>query len=127
METRDNNKVVGWFDKILLTLAGILVSLFDGIRHAIDHANPSLFGLVATLLPFLLPLPVAFMTSHSAQEFFDWDPWAANVLGFGLEGLGLLVWVKLVDAMIANINSKNERLGEFVGFLWGVAIAYEMV
>src|SRR5688572_24900952 len=121
METRDNNKVVGLFDKILLTLAGILVSLFDGIRHAIDHANPSLFGLVATLLPFLLPLPVAFMTSHSAQEFFAWQPWAANVLGFGLEGLGLLVWVRLVDGIIASITTKNEKVENYVTFLWCVA------
>ncbi len=115
-------KVMGW---LVDTLARSLVTLFDGVKSAVDHANPSLFGLVATLLPFALPLPVAFMTSHSAQHFFNWDPWAANVLGFGLEGLGLLVWVKLVDGIIANIQTQNERVENFVTFLWGVAIAYE--
>ncbi len=115
-------KVMGW---LVDTLARSLVTLFDGVKSAVDHANPSLFGLVATLLPFALPLPVAFMTSHSAQHFFSWEPWAANVLGFGLEGLGLLVWVKLVDAIVASVQSANEKIENYVTFLWGVAIAYE--
>jgi hypothetical protein len=127
MNTNEKNAAVSFVDKILMTLAGMLVSLFDGLKHAVDHSNPSLFALVATLLPFLLPLPVAFMTSHSAQKFFNWDPWAANVLGFGLEGLGLLVWVKLVDGIIANVQSKNEKVENYVTFLWFVAIAYEAV
>src|SRR6266498_1556093 len=102
----EKNAVVSIVDNIFMTLAGMLVSLFDGLKHAVDHSNPSLFALVATLLPFALPLPVAIMTSHSAEKFFSWDPWAANVLGFGLEGLGLLVWVKLVDDIIASVQSK---------------------
>ncbi len=121
----DKNKIVQATDTLFGTLAGVLVSFFDGLRQAVDHANPSLFGLVATLLPFALPLPVAFMTAHSAQKFFQWDPWAANVLGFGLEGLGLLVWVMLVDAIVARLNNDNEKINDFVNFLWGVAIAYE--
>jgi hypothetical protein len=121
------NTIVKMMDWIVNTLAQTLVSLFDGVKNAVDHANPSLFGLVATLLPFLLPLPVAFMTSHSAQEFFKWEPWAANVLGFGLEGLGLLVWVKLVDGIIASVQSNNQKVENYVTFLWCVAIAYEAV
>ena len=117
-------KVVG---ALVDTLARSLVELFDGAKNAIDHANPSLFALVATLLPFALPLPVAFMTAHSARTFFEWDTWAANVLGFGLEGLGLLVWVKLVDGIIANVTSQNEKVENYVTFLWFVAIAYEAV
>lgn len=121
----EKNAIVKATDSLMSTLAKMLVSLFDGVKEAVDHANPSLFGLVATLLPFALPLPVAFMTAHSAQTFFGWDRWAANVLGFGLEGLGLLVWVKLVDAIIARVQSNNEKIADFVSFLWGVAIAYE--
>src|SRR5688500_7749970 len=107
MNTQEKNTLVRATDGLINTLAQMLVSLFDGVKNAVDHSNPSLFSLVATLLPFALPLPVAFMTSHSARDFFSWDPWAANVLGFGLEGLGLLVWVKLVDAVIASVTSKN--------------------
>lgn len=123
----ENNSFVKVMSWLVDTLARTLVTLFDGVKSAIDHANPSLFGLVATLLPFALPLPVAFMTAHSAQKFFGWDPWAANTLGFGLEGLGLLVWVKLVDGIIARTQSQNGKVEDFVNFLWGVAIAYEAV
>src|SRR5919106_2107453 len=114
----EKNTIVRLMDWLVDTLAKTLVSLFDGVKNAVDHANPSLFSLVATLLPFALPLPVAFMTSHSAREFFAWDPWAANVLGFGLEGLGLLVWVKLVDGIIASVQSKNDKVENYVTFLW---------
>jgi hypothetical protein len=44
------------------------------------------------------------------------------VLGFGLEGLGLLVWVRLVDAIIA---SDNKEITNSLTFLWATAIAYE--
>lgn len=123
----DRNLIVSVMDWIVNTLARTLVSLFDGVKSAVDHANPSLFSLIATLLPFALPLPVAFMTSHSAQTFFQWSPWASNVLGFGLEGLGLLVWVKLVDAYIASLNTTNEKIDNFVGVLGLTAAAYEVL
>ncbi len=106
-------------------IARTLVELFDGAKKAIDHSNLSLFALVATALPFLLPLPVAFMSSHSAQKFFGWDPWAANVLGFGLEGLGLLAWVRLVDSVLDTIRSNNSKLSNLVYIYGLVALVYE--
>jgi hypothetical protein len=123
----EKNIIVRMMDWLVDTLAKTLVSLFDGVKNAVDHANPSLFALVATLLPFLLPLPVAFMTAHSAQRFFDWDMWAANTLGFGLEGLGLLAWVKLVDAVLDQVRSNNAKVSNVV-FLYGVvALTYEIL
>jgi hypothetical protein len=123
MNTKDNyNSIVRVFAAFVDTLARSLVVLFDGLRDAVTHANPSLFGLVATLLPFALPLPVAFMTARSAQQFFEWDTWAANVLGFGLEGLGLLAWVRLVDGII---ESDQTDIANSLAFLWGVALSYE--
>jgi hypothetical protein len=126
---KDNplNTLVRIVEHIVDVLAGILVALFDGIKNAVDHANPSLFALVATLLPFALPLPVAFMTAHSARTFFGWDPWAANVLGFGLEGLGLLAWVKLVDAVLEQVRSKNEKIANVVLMYAAVALVYELL
>lgn len=125
MENKNKNTVVGVFDWIFDTLARILVSLFDGIRNAVEHATPSLFGLVATALPYALPLPVAFMTAHSAEVFFGWDSWAAWTLGLGLEGLGLLVWVRLAEAVLYSVNNNSEGVENLVTYLAIVAISYE--
>src|SRR5688500_17731979 len=123
----EKNVIVRMMDWLVDTLAKTLVSLFDGIKNAVDHANPSLFALVATLLPFALPLPVAFMTAHSAREFFGWDPWAAHVLGFGLEGLGLLAWVKLVDSVLDQVRSNNQKVTNVVLLYGAVAVVYEIL
>ena len=123
----DKNTIVRMMDWLVDTLAKTLVSLFDGVKNAVDHANPSLFALVATLLPFALPLPVAFMTAHSAKAFFGWDPWAANVLGFGLEGLGLLAWVKLVDSVLDQVRSNNQKVTNVVMLYGVVALVYEIL
>lgn len=106
-------KIVAWIVDIL---ADAIVTLFDGLRRTMVHANPSVFSFLATVLPLVLPLPVAFMTSSSARHFFNWDPWAANVLGFGLEGLGLLAWVFAVEAYLS---------GRGLWLFGSVAIAYE--
>ncbi len=128
MSDRNDNPlypIVHVLSHVVDVVARLLVVLFDGIKDAVDHANPSLFALVATLLPFVLPLPVAFMTAHSAQHFFGWEAWAANVLGFGLEGLGLLAWVKLVDAVLEQIRAG--RWGWVVSIYGLVAFVYELL
>lgn len=106
-------RIVAW---IIDVLADAIVTLFDGLRRTMVHANPSVFAFLATVLPLVLPLPVAFMTSNSARHFFGWDSWAANTLGFGLEGLGLLAWVFAVEAYL------HKRGLMLFG---SVAIAYE--
>lgn len=123
----EKNTIVKIIDWLVDTFAKSLVSFFDGLKNAVEHANPSLFSLVATLLPFALPLPVAFMTSNSAQHFFKWEVWSSNTLGFGLEGLGLLAWVKLVDAVLDHVRSNNEKVSNVVLMYGAVAVVYEIV
>jgi hypothetical protein len=125
MNEQKPNIIVTAAEWIFDTIARVLIVLFDGLRKAVEHATPSLFALVATVLPYALPLPVAFMTAHSAQTFFSWDAWAAWTLGLGLEGLGLLVWVRLVDGVIA--RTSNEKIDDYVNFLALIAVAYEVV
>jgi hypothetical protein len=66
----EKNIVLRVIDWVIQTLSGVVVIIFDGIHNAVNHATPSLFAMVATLLPFLLPLPGAFMSAHSAVQFF---------------------------------------------------------
>ncbi len=107
---------------IMDVLARAVVAFLDGLNDAVEHSSSPLFGVVATFLPFALPIPVAFMTANSAEKFFAWDAWQAVTLGIGLEGLGLLVWVWLVEAMISN----DPALQGARTFLAGIAAAYEV-
>ncbi len=113
------------FKHVIGVLEGILIATFDGLRDTTTHASPSLYSLVAVVLPYCIPLPVAVMTAASAQKFFGWPAWAAAVLGFGLEGLGLLAWVKLVDAILDTMHSSNQKLTTMVVVYAFTAMAYE--
>jgi hypothetical protein len=121
MNNENDNFLVKIAAGIIHTFERLLVVFFDGLDNAVNHANPSMFSLDATLLPYVLPLPVAFMTAHSAQAFFGWDMWAAYVLGFGLEGLGLLTWVRLVDVVLESKQSNS------VYVFGSVAAVYEIL
>ena len=123
----ERNLIVKVMSYIVDTLARTLVTLFDGVKNAIDHANPSLFSLIAVLLPYAIPLPVALMTAESARHFFGWGVRESYVLGFGLEGLGLLVWVKLADSIVIGVTTANKKIENYISFLWGSAIAYEIL
>jgi hypothetical protein len=84
---KSKNPIVKVFDYLIDTITELFVSLFDGVLRGVDHATPSTFALDATLLPWALPLPIAFMTAHSLEAFFGWDRWASITMGLGLEGL----------------------------------------
>lgn len=106
---------------VMDVLARAIVAFLDGLNDAVEHSSSPLFGVVATFLPFVLPVPVAFMTAGSAEKFFHWKWWQADTLGIGIEGLGLLVWVWLVESMISDdIQLRNAKK-----FLAWVAGGYE--
>ncbi len=116
------NPIVKAFDLFIDTVTELFVSLFDGLLRGVDHATPSTFALDATLLPWLLPLPIAFMTAHSLEIYFQWDVWASRVMGFGLEGLGILVWARLANAVVEKQVTSTAKY-----LLSGVAVVYEAI
>src|SRR5574342_83204 len=117
-----SNTIVSIVGTLVRTIERSLVLFFDGLRRAVEHGNPSLFGLIATILPVLLPAPIAYMTATALMHFFAWDPWAAVIMGAGIEGLGLIVWVTLVH--IIQEDRSNENMLYFFG---GAAIVYELI
>lgn len=119
---KTKNPIVKAFDWIIDTITELFVSLFDGLLRGVDHATPSTFALDATLLPWLLPLPIAWMTATSLETYFAWEPWAAYVMGFGLEGLGILVWARLANAFVESRVMTGAKW-----MLIGVAVVYETI
>lgn len=116
--------LVTWIvDALEMTLVGIL----DGLRNTTDHASPSFFGLVAVILPFLTPMPVAYMSARSAMHFFQWDASMAWVLAISVEGLGLIAWVATVEAFLEHTKSGDRRVAKVVWVFGGIAAVYEIL
>ena len=119
---KQKNPIVKMFDAVIDTITELFVSLFDGVLRGVDHATPSTFALDATLLPWALPLPIAFMTANSLETYFAWERWASITMGLGLEGLGILVWARLANAFVEKQVSQKAMY-----MLGGVAVVYEAI
>lgn len=86
-----------------------LVRLFDFIRDLFEHMSPSLFALMATLLPYLSPLPISSFTVGNATRYLGFTPTISGIFVFVLEALGLWVTSVLVDSIIEFIRSRNSK------------------
>lgn len=87
--------------------ANILANFFDWIGDALERFNPSAFRFLAAVLPYLTPIPVAWLTAHSSSEFLSFTPIVAFIFVFALEGIGLWFTTMLVDSVVDWVRSKN--------------------
>lgn len=95
------------------------------IAKTIEDANPAIFALLATLLPFLTPFPIAALTAISAETYlFDGHVTISWIFVAVLEGLGLLVTSYLTDAVLKYIGSKNTREIWKITLLGVVTVVY---
>ena len=91
----------------------------------IEDANPAIFALLATVLPFLTPFPIAALTAISAETYlFAGHVTISWIFVAVLEGLGLLVTSYLTDAVLKYIGSKNTREIWKIALLGIVTIVY---
>ena len=102
----------------------LLVRFLDGLRNIFETASPSVFSMLATLLPYLSPLPIAILTAASATAYLGMKPITAGVFVFVLEGLGLWVTTVFVDTIVQYIRSKNPKTLFMVFALLIVLIIY---
>lgn len=84
-----------------------LANIFDFFGDALEKFNPSAFRFLAASLPYLTPIPVAWLTAHSASTFLEFPPTVAFIFVFALEGLGLWFTTLLVDAVVDWVRIKN--------------------
>ena len=104
--------------------AKFLANIMDWFSDVFEHMSPALFRMLSTILPYLTPLPVAYITAHSATSFLGLEPWVSGILVFTLEGIGVWVTSELVDSFVDAIRSKNVRAWGVVIFLFVVVAAY---
>lgn len=84
-----------------------LAFIFDWTGDALERFNPSAFRFLAAALPYLTPIPVAWLTAHSSAQFLNFTPNISFVFVFALEGIGLWFTTMLVDAVVDWIRSRN--------------------
>jgi len=89
--------------------SNVLAQIFDWLGDALERFNPSAFRFLAAVLPYLTPIPVAWLTAHSASDFLHFTPNVSFIFVFALEGIGLWFTTLLVDAVVDFVRSRNPK------------------
>ena len=101
-----------------------LSDTFDWFGDALERFNPSAFRFLSALLPYLTPLPVAWLTTHSSASFLKFTPNVSFIFVYALEGIGLWFTSLLVDAVVDWVRSKNWKTFVPVLMFGGAVAAY---
>lgn len=102
----------------------ILAYIVDWVGDVFEHLSPAMFKMLSTVLPYLTPLPVAWLTAHSAAQFLGFTPQISVVFVVMLEGIGLWSTTELVDAFVEAIRSRTLKAWGVVIFLSAVVVTY---
>jgi uncharacterized membrane protein YqjE len=86
-----------------------LAQVADFIAVSFERLSPAMYRLLAAVLPYTTPLPVAYYTAQNTSELLNFDPIFAVVFAFSLEGIGLWFTSLFVDTVIEWIRSRNKK------------------
>lgn len=87
--------------------SNFLAAIFDFIGDALERFNPAAFRFLSAVLPYLTPIPVAWLTARSASLYLHFDSTVAFIFVFCLEGIGLWFTSLLVDSVVDWVRSRN--------------------
>ena len=103
------------------------IDKLDKATEFFEHLSPSLFSLMATILPYFSPLPIATLTAVNAQSYLGFTPTISGIFVFVLECLGLWVTTVLVDTIVEAIRSRNAKTFLMVAILSLVVLVYIVI
>jgi hypothetical protein len=107
--------------EIILRHTNKLADMFNWLGEVFEKFNPAAFRFLAAVLPYMTPIPVAWLTSHSASKFLGFTSNVSWVFVLCLEGIGLWFTSLLVDAVVEWIKTKN-RKSFWMVLLFGLAV-----
>lgn len=84
-----------------------LADWFNKAGEVFEKFNPAAFRFLAAFLPYLTPIPVAWVSQSNATQFLHLPPQVSFVFVFGLEGIGLWFTALFVDSIVTAIRSRN--------------------
>lgn len=99
-----------------------LARFFNWLGDSIEAFQPSAYRILAAILPYSTPIPVAWLTMKSAETFLHFDPWVSFIFVFGLEGIGLWFTGLFVETLVDYIKSRNKKTF-FMVLLFGAVVA----
>jgi len=108
-------------------MKGYILKFLDSIRDVFETATPSVFAVLAAILPYLSPFPIAFYTASKAEIYLGFTPVVAGIFVFVLEGLGVWSTTAFVDSIVDFIRSRNGKTVFMVIFLGLVVTAYLVI
>lgn len=97
---------------------------FDQLTGVLHAAAPSVYTFIETTLPYTTPIPIATISSTSANTFFGLTGFPAFALVYSLEAIGLVTTTKLVDTVIDAIRSRNWKTWVVVVLLVATLLVY---
>lgn len=104
-----------------------LANIAKWIAVSFEELSPALFKLLAAILPYTTPFPVAWLTAANAEQFLDFSPTPAFLFVFSLEGIGLWFTSLFVDSVIDWIRSRNLKTFGLVIMFAAVVAAYVFI
>lgn len=96
----------------------------NSIDSFFERFNISAYKVLASVLPYSTPLPVAMLTMTSTQTFLGFAPWVSFIFVFGLEGMGIWFTSLFVDSIIDLIRSRNSKTIFLVALFGLVVLIY---
>lgn len=84
-----------------------LADWFNKAGEVFEKFNPAAFRFLAAFLPYLTPVPVAWVSQANATKFLNLPPQVSFIFVFGLEGIGLWFTALFVDSIVTAIRSRN--------------------
>lgn len=101
-----------------------LAIMFDWLGEVFEKFNPAAFRFLAAFLPYLSPIPVAWITQQSAGEYLHFNNTVGFIFVFTLEGIGLWFTSLLVDSIVDWIKSRNKNAWIITFVLSMAVLAY---
>lgn len=110
-----------------MAIRNFVIGFLDGVRDFFEHASPSVFAVIAAILPYMSPFPIAILTAKSAETFLKMDSTTAGILVFVLEGITIWTTAVFVDSVVELIRSRNAKSVIMVLILFVVIVAYIVI
>lgn len=101
-----------------------LATMFDWLGEVFEKFNPAAFRFLAAFLPYLSPIPVAWITQQSAGAYLHFNNTVGFIFVFTLEGIGLWFTSLLVDSIVDWIKSRNKNAWIITFVLSMAVLAY---